>query len=231
MKEQAISALSLVLLLGSSALGARLHVKPDGSDANDGTTWVLAYKTIERALDQAELLDGEDEIWVAEGVYKPSDLPGRAASFRLRHTTEVFGGFVGDEIDRSERDVRANETILHGDLSGDDPPVNPQVPTLASIDVALHQALDDNAYHVVQGPNPGEDARIDGFLITRGIASSEGVPNDTEGGGARVFARVGKGGRRAPQRTLGVTAPDGALGQPRLEDAVVAHLGVGQGQP
>lgn len=72
-----------------------------GDDANDGTGWSTAKKTIGAALAQAR---GIDEVWVARGTYN------EALSFSSG--VEVYGGFAGTETSRDQRDFNANLTVL-----------------------------------------------------------------------------------------------------------------------
>ena len=64
---------------------------------HDGTTWTRAFLTLQDALAVA---GSGDEIWVAQGVYKPDEgagvTPGdRAASFTLTEGLTIRGGFAG----------------------------------------------------------------------------------------------------------------------------------------
>ena len=101
----------------------RLYVDQSAtSGANTGVTWADAYLDLHRALDHAACLDGEiTEIWVAEGTYTPDIRPtNRVDTFELPGGVAVYGGFSGGETSLSERDFSRNETILSGDLDGDD---------------------------------------------------------------------------------------------------------------
>ena len=65
-----------------------------------------------------------DEIWVATGIYKPTKKAGgnedRHRSFHLKNGIGIYGGFIGGESNRAQRDWNSNETILSGDLRGND---------------------------------------------------------------------------------------------------------------
>ena len=110
-------------------------------------------------------LPGE-EIWVAAGVYVPGDT--RDSSFILPHEVAVYGGFSGSESHRAERNIRANQTVLSGEIG------NPAVKT-------------DNTYHVVSTAStyidPVDAATIlDGFTVTGGYADQLGGDMDKGGG-------------------------------------------------
>ncbi len=66
-----------------------------------------------------------DQIWVAQGTYKPSekrdiDNSGiadiRETIFYLDKNLEIYGGFAGTETMLAERNWQANPTVLSGDI-------------------------------------------------------------------------------------------------------------------
>ena len=135
--------------------------------ANDGTSWADAYVALQDALDQAELYSGLVEIWVAAGTYTPDQgmdqTPGnRYATFQFLDYVSTYGGFAGTETERHQRDWVANDTILSGDLDGDDKPgfVNNS----------------ENSYHVVTGGGTDETPLLDGFTIASGNANGSSYP-------------------------------------------------------
>ncbi len=83
-----------------------VRVAVSGDDANDGSTWPAAKRTIQAALDDA--LRDSGEVWVAAGLYQES--------IDLHPLVKLFGGFTGTEALRGERDVGTNETVI--DASG-----------------------------------------------------------------------------------------------------------------
>ena len=130
----------------------------------DGTSWTDAFVDLQSALDVAYC---GDEIWVAEGTYKPSKKrvsgDSRTATFRLLHDVELYGGFAGSETSRSQRNWNTNETILSGDIG--------------TIDDA-----DDNSYNVVYSSQCASDTVLDGFTVTGGNANGTGYPAQCGGG-------------------------------------------------
>jgi len=156
-------ALALMVTGGQGALAADgiIYVDADAtSGANDGSSWDDAYTDLQDALAAAES-GTVDEIWVAEGTYKPTSGDDRYASFQLMNGVALYGGFDPDagDIAFDDRDWEANPTILSGDLNGDDGPD--------------FQNYSENSYHVFYHPDSTAldgSAILDGFTITGGNA-------------------------------------------------------------
>jgi parallel beta-helix repeat protein len=152
----------------SLAQGNIIYVDADATSGNnDGTSWVDAYTDLQAALDVALV---EDEIWVAEGIYRPTVEHGgtgdRYKSFQMKNGVAIYGGFAGIESSLEERDWVNHVTILSGDLGteGD---------------------ASDNSYHVFYHPDElalDGSAVLDGFTITGGNADGAEWPS-THGGG------------------------------------------------
>ena len=63
----------------------------------------------------------------------------------------------------NDRDFDVNQTILSGDIGTPDEAA-------------------DNCYHVVCGEGVGDQARLDGVVVTRGIANRSVFPTNSGGG-------------------------------------------------
>ena len=135
----------------------------------DGTSWPNAYVNLQDALSDVTLAAG-DQIWVAKGVYKPSVILGTGAdnrdkTFSLKTGVAIYGGLFGNEavtdISAITRNFIANETILTGDLNGND---------VAGVDATKT----DNAYHVLVSALNDNTTILDGFTITAGYADGAG---------------------------------------------------------
>ena len=94
-----------------------IFVDASASGVNDGTSWQDAFTDLQPALAAA---DDRDEIWVARGTYKPTASLDRDATFALH--CALYGGFDGTETSRDLRAGLFDQTILSGDLAGDDGP-------------------------------------------------------------------------------------------------------------
>jgi predicted outer membrane repeat protein len=153
--------------IGAYEYAEPLHVTQTGITTGDCKSWGTAC-TLQYALTQAAIAD---EIWVAAGVYKPATSPAnRGATFQLRNGVAIYGGFVGIETARGQRNPAANLTVLSGDIDNNDA----QTPVIS--DAA--QIIGDNSYHVVTGAS---GATLDGFTITAGRADWTS-PNGRGGG-------------------------------------------------
>jgi parallel beta-helix repeat protein len=150
-----------------------IFVDADAPGANDGSSWENAYNYVQDALAEANSNPGVNQIWVAEGTYKPdantanpAGTGERTATFQLISRVEIYGGFAGYwAADPNERDIEVYETILSGDI--DTPGDN-----------------SDNSYHVVTGSGADANAVLDGFTITAGNADGYGAcPGCTDHGG------------------------------------------------
>lgn len=139
----------------------------------DGTTWSRAYRDLQDALTGvAEALSQGSiscaQIWVAAGTYKPTNqvAGARSETFLLQNNVAIYGGFIGNEVSRTERDYLAlpNQTFLSGDIGDPDPD-----------DL-------DNAYHVVTANNVDRTAVLDGFFIVLGRADGAGATDKVAGG-------------------------------------------------
>jgi len=160
-----------------------IYVDDDATaGANNGLNWDDAFIYLQDALDFAEGSGGQvSGIWVAEGIYKPDQgaavVSGdRSATFQLLNGVAVIGGYAGlGEPDPNARDVVLYETVLSGDLNGDDGPsfVN----------------YGENSYHVVKGSGTNATAILGGFTITSGSANGSVAFSDDSGGG--MYSLVG----------------------------------------
>jgi hypothetical protein len=174
----------LLLTTPPAFAGKIIYVDDDAVGANDGSSWTDAYKYLQDAL--AVVNDG-DEIRVGQGTYKP-DLgvgitPGdREATFHLINGVTLKGGYAGfDETEPNNRDIELYETILSGDLNGNDGDVVVE-------DLLTDPNRTDNSYHVVTGSETDETAVLDGFRVNGGNADAS-YPYNYGGG---VYNHRGK---------------------------------------
>lgn len=160
-----------VVDMGSYEYEYKIYVDSTAGLGGNGKTWATAYRYLQDALAQAQSTNVH--IWVAEGTYKPDQdedgnvTPGdQQAAFELISGVEIYGGFPSGEGALDQRDPNYYETILSGDLTGND-------------DGFANN--DENSYHVVTGSGVDNTAVIDGFTITAGNAN--GDDSYSHGGG------------------------------------------------
>lgn len=185
---------TLFLLATSAAAQTVFRVDADAPPGGDGSSWPSAFHDLADALAAADAALGPAEIWVAAGVYRPDGGSGDVElSFDLPGDVRLLGGFAGDEIEAEERDPTLHETILSGDLLGDDLPG--------------WQGRDDNTLQVVRARDLEAPSEIDGFTIRGGNADFDG--NDLLGGGGIFLERSDLAVRRSllVENTAGSTEP------------------------
>ncbi|MBA7645390.1 hypothetical protein ES703_53146 [subsurface metagenome] len=92
----------------------------------------------------------------------------------------LYGGYAGfGAPDPNARNVELYETILSGDLDGNDVPVNDPC------DLVNEPTRSENSYHVLTGSGTDATAVLDGFSITAGNAN--GPSPSTNGRGVGMY--------------------------------------------
>jgi hypothetical protein len=114
--------------------------------STQGDSWETPIKSLQAAIDLVAA-SGGGEVWVKAGVYKPEG-DSRESTFLLRQNVKLYGGFRGTESERSQRNAKANRTVLSGDIG--------------------KTTDSDNCYHVVTGSSK---SLLDGFIISKGNAN------------------------------------------------------------
>lgn len=130
-----------------------------GAQGN-GSSWSQAFGDLQQALQVAK---PGTKIWVAAGVYTPSQTGNRNASFVINEGITLLGGFVGNETSEQNRNWESYPTVLSGNI-GD---IN---------------SAEDNSFNVVYTRNVSQ-VTVDGFFICHGNASNS---NEKEQEGHRT---------------------------------------------
>jgi len=152
--------------LGAYEYNKVWYVTPAGAGTTTGTSWTNAASDLQLVINNAA---SDDEIWVAQGTYKPirrADALGtitvnnRNNAFVLRSGVKIYGGFAGTETLLLQRNWITNITTLSGDLG-----------TVGN--------TSDNAYHVVISSGAVGTAELNGFTVTlaQGASGSEPTVN------------------------------------------------------
>ena len=170
MKRAIIAIAVVAAALGGGAYGKTIYVDGRAGGANNGTCWADAYKFLQDALTDADSSEKPVEIRVGQGVYQPDRSAAEPngtrdtmATFRLINAVTIQGGYAGlGHIEPNTRDIELYETILSGDLKGDDANV-------ANLEDLLWEATrSDNSWRVVEAWDTDGSARLDGFTVTAG---------------------------------------------------------------
>lgn len=150
-----------------SAQSQVIFVKAGGQ--GDGTSWENATGNLNQVLQSAT---AGNSIWVATGTYAPTEGTNRSISFSLSNGVAVYGGFKGNETALEQRNVKANPTILSGEIGQAGP--------------------NDNSYNVVYFSDVNESTILDGFIITSGNANQDAAEGTRtrSGGGMYIGANA-----------------------------------------
>ncbi|WP_164490041.1 glycine-rich protein [Runella sp. SP2] len=162
----------------------RIYVTPTGT--GNGSSWANATSDLQAAINNE---CGVTEIWVAAGTYIPAKDPSGNASptdprdkaFYLKDGIAIYGGFVGTETERTQRNPATNVTILSGDIGN------------------LNDAS-DNCYHVVVSVEDGPSTVLDGLKIANGTTSSVSAGSIRVEG--YIFYRNSGGGLNSQESTV-----------------------------
>lgn len=137
-----------------------VFVKSNG--AGSGQSWSDATN-LQSALNN--YITG-DELWLAQGTYKPTTGSDRNASFILKEGVQIYGGFAGTETSREQRDWYINRTFLSGNLGSLSDPT-------------------DNSRHVLIAEG-STDHPITAATIVDGVVIEKGYSSEMTGFGAGV---------------------------------------------
>jgi len=166
--------------VGSAPAVSLYYVDANARGLNDGSSWIHAFTRLQSAL---ALATPGCEIRVAQGIYRPDQGPlfyggDPNAAFQLARGIVLKGGYGGSGWPNpDERDLVAHETVLSGDLKGNDSPV------ACLSDMLSDQSRFDNSYHVIVTSAADSTAVLDGFTITGGVAAGSHEPDKSSCGG------------------------------------------------
>jgi hypothetical protein len=171
----AIPLMLTVVFLCPLTSGKTIFVDDDAIGNNDGTSWENAYAYLQDALADSNSAEKPVEIRVAQGIYKPkletgTRLPGNRITvsyllrFQLINGVTLLGGYAGlTEPEPDIRNIENYETILSGDLNGDD------IDVINPSDLLHEPTRSDNCSSIVIGSGTNRTAVLDGFIITGGF--------------------------------------------------------------
>lgn len=226
-------AVSIPAILASSPAFAKIiYVDDDANTPGDGKSWATAYRYLQDALSDAKAADKPVEIRIGQGIYRPNQRSNQAAGnsrFDLISGVALMGGYAGIGAfgwdDPNMRDIPRYETILSGDLAGND--VEPNDPR--DLGKEPTRADNTNVIQIYQADN----VLLDAITITGGRLIS---PSDARGGLGGAGIMIGDSSptiNKCTFRGNWAQAHGGAIeilsGQPHLQYCVFVknHAGVG----
>ena len=186
----------LVLGLCTAVRAGIYYVDAAAVGAGDGSSWTDAFVHLQDAL---AIVGAGDEIRVAQGVYKPDqgasvDLLDRDTTFTLVDGVAILGGYAGVQaVDPNARDIEQYETILSGDLNGDDGPDFTNLSDNSRLGIVTASGITD------------ANTLIEGFTITASYYFA-GVIRRSMVRGAHIA------GVNTVVQSLSVTGGDGSVG-------------------
>jgi hypothetical protein len=172
-----------------------IYVDADATGADDGSSWANAFKFLQDALAVASR---GDQIWVAQGIYRPDrgkrNTPlDKRETFTLKTGVALYGGFPRGGGRLENGNPATYQTILSGDLKGNDVEAN------APKELFSHSSRSDNSIHVITAGGTDETTVLDGFVITagntqsaeRGYSSMESKPGIELLQGGGLYCKLG----------------------------------------
>lgn len=161
-----------------------IYVNDDANGRDNGSDWENACNDFQAAMDMARSFNQQNgtifQVFIAEGIYRPTTFATLTSSnptekgymtrdftFFYDFDVQLYGGFIGNEENPSERNCVMNPTILSGDFMNT--PSN---------------AFDD-AYTVITTYNVSSDFILDGFIIENGtsVGNAGTSSSQSDGGG------------------------------------------------
>lgn len=159
-------------LIGISTIGVIRYVKENG--IGNGSSWTNASGDLQAMIN---LSNKNDQIWIAKGTYYPNRRiqeigtitpNNRDNAFLLKTGVSIYGGFVGNEILLSERNIELNSVKLSGDFNNND------VISLNQDSIVSFSNNSENAYHVIVSAGEGR-LSLNDLIIQGGNANGSGI--------------------------------------------------------
>jgi len=136
---------------------SRFYVNQNATGTGMGNTWANAFTDLQKGL----IVIDNQEVWVAAGIYKPH-VNDRTMTFDISTpNVSIYGGFVGNENQLSDRILGSNETVLSGDLLDNDVNIDNFPDNYANPTRNI-----DNSYNVFKILNGGENLLLDGLTFS-----------------------------------------------------------------
>ena len=155
--------------LASSPAAAQVYVDVNATGVEDGMSWCTAYRSLSAGLTNST---AGTIVYIADGEYVPDNVGplDRTNSFVLPDNRLVIGGQAGcGAVDPDAFDPLVYQTVLSGDLNGDD---GPGFANFA-----------DNCLHVVTVSGGSGFVHLEGVTVRGGNANGPCCAAPANGGG------------------------------------------------
>ena len=167
-RKMAFTMLAVCLAFVSPADARVYRVNGSAAASGDGGSWSAPLDEAGFAAALSGAASG-DEFWIAKGVYRPA-IPASAdavstveqgKSFTLGDGVALYGGFVGSETAREQRDPDKHCVVLTGDLGLDD------VRDARGVTLSADVIRGTNSKSVLKGAKV-KGVRLDGIAVSGG---------------------------------------------------------------
>lgn len=167
-RKMAFTMLAVCLAFVSPADARVYRVNGSAAAGGDGGSWSAPLDEAGFAAALSGAASG-DEFWIAKGVYRPA-VPASAdgvtsvdqgKSFTLPNGVALYGGFVGSETAREQRDPDKHCVVLTGDLGLDDGR------DARGVTLSADMIRGTNSKNVLKGTNV-KGVRLDGIAVSGG---------------------------------------------------------------
>ena len=207
--KQHVLCVALTSVFACTAYGQTvnriIHVDADSlATPPDGQSWSTAFKYLQDALqyvrDNPTAPNTWDEIWVANGVYKPNQCTNANSyvctrrcdgvatdaqhiSFCMRNSLRIYGGFNGWESSLADRPFDPDpftvypttDSVLGGDRWGNDAIVSASCPPSGDCSADCAAIIDPGFPPNTWDPLKNECRDAYGLLVTRRTDNSDSV--------------------------------------------------------
>jgi hypothetical protein len=145
----ATATVNVSVIMPPTAAVVFVNIANAAAPTQDGNSWATAFGNLQTAL---SLAPANSEIWVAQGIYKPTTTLDRTIAFNIPSGAMLFGGFAGTEVAQNQRNFMTNLTILSGEIGS-------------------AATVSDNSFHVVTFLGVSNSTILDGFTVMAGNAN------------------------------------------------------------
>lgn len=168
-----IIIMSLCICTSINLFATRWYITPTGAGSHTGATWTNA-----RGASQIQQLINSsgscDSIFMAGGVYKPTNTTDQNIAFVLKNNAKIFGGFPQPSATLpnptwASRNPKLYPTVFSGDLGNDD--INADA---NFFNQTADSVVGNNSFHLFSGNIVDNTCLIDGCIIVGGKGGSYG---------------------------------------------------------